>query len=221
MATKEFVGPVDCLGAALPDEEYFMLLARDPLAAGLTMIWASIRLGDARTAMDNFTRLAAPELMRHYMSHPDQAKAEEAVEVAQRMVAWRERNRGRGQDQPTWKKSRAAGVERFVLSYAERTPVGPHRVNVAFDNWPLWARTLRPPETEAAKIACGLRQVANDMMADQMDAMVNGQSADRINGFAAELEIIAGNPLSVGRPRHVVIEDDTPLPPAELAGDCA
>jgi hypothetical protein len=94
MATKENIGPVDCLGAALPDEEYFMLLARDPLAAGLTMIWASLRLGDFASATANFQSLCTqPGLISHYREHPDQAKAEEAVEVAQRMVAWRERNR--------------------------------------------------------------------------------------------------------------------------------
>lgn len=197
MATKEFVGPVDCLAAALPDEEYFMLLARDPLAAGLTMIWASLRLGDFASATANFQRLCTqPGLIPHYRSHPDTAKAEEAVDVAQRMVDWRERNLTAGEGgKPSWKSSRAAGVERFVLAYAERLPAGPQRINVTFEKWPLWAKTLRAPEPEAAKIACGLRQIADDMMADEMDAMVNDKSADRIRGFAAELELIAGRPL--------------------------
>jgi hypothetical protein len=209
MATKEFIGPVDCLGAALPDEEYFMLLARDPLMPGLTMIWASLRVGDFQAALDNFTAMADPALVRHYMAHPDQAKSEEAVEVAQRGQAWRERNRGRGQDKPTWKKSRAVGMERFVVSYVERWPHGPTRINVDFEQWPFWAKTLRAPEPEAAKIACGLRQIAQNMIdRSERDVPVDSdehgfdleafpQYAYRINGFAAELELIAGNPLVV------------------------
>jgi hypothetical protein len=140
MATKEFVGPVDCLGAALPDEEYFMLLARDPLAAGLTMIWASLRVGDARAAMDNFTRLCDPALVMHYMNHPDAAKSDEAVEVAERMVAWRERNLNGPGGKPTWKSSRAAGVERF-----ERSQDGATVVRATLNEIPFWARDLYRP----------------------------------------------------------------------------
>jgi hypothetical protein len=145
MATKEFVGPVDCLGAALPDEEYFMLLARDPLAAGLTMIWASLRVGDARAAMDNFTRLCDPALVMHYMNHPDAAKSDEAVEVAERMVAWRERNLNGPGGKPTWKSSRAAGVERFVVEYVERrseSDGGPTIVRAPLDDIPWWAHPM-------------------------------------------------------------------------------
>jgi hypothetical protein len=140
MATKEFIGPVDCLTAALPDEEYFMLLARDPLAAGLTMIWASLRLGDFASATANFQRLCTqPGLIPHYRSHPDTAKAEEAVEVAQRMVAWRERNLTAGVGgKPSWKHSRAAGKERFVTEYAERTEEGANVIPVPVENWPHW-----------------------------------------------------------------------------------
>lgn len=146
MATKEFVGPVDCLGAALPDEEYFLLLARDPLAAGLTMIWASLRLGDLASAATNFQRLCTqPGLIPHYREHPDQAKAEEAVEVAQRMVDWRERNLTAGEGgKPSWKSSRACGVERAVLSYVERRSGEPVVVHVPSDQLPYWAHDRLP-----------------------------------------------------------------------------
>lgn len=211
MATKQFVGPVDCYGAALPDEEYMMFLARDPIAPALVMIWASVRLGDFKAASENFMRLFyGGTLLNHYQAHPDTAKAEEAVEVAQRMVAWRERNLKAGPNkQPSWKSSRAIGMERFVISYGENTPLGPRRVEVANDQWPLWARKLRPIEPEAAKIACGLRQIAQNMLdrSNRDVAVVNddhgfdleahAQYADRINGFAAELELIAGSPLMI------------------------
>lgn len=145
MATKEFVGPVDCLGAALPDEEYFLLLARDPLAAGLTMIWASLRIGDVEAAFANFRALCEPSLVEFYVRNPDTAKSEEAVEVAQRMVAWRESNLRAGENgQPSWKSSRAAGVERFVVEYAERRPDGPVIVRRGLDEWPHWLADLRP-----------------------------------------------------------------------------
>jgi hypothetical protein len=144
MATKENIGPVDCLGAALPDEEYFMLLARDPLAAGLTMIWASLRLGDFAAATANFQSLCMqPGPIPHYRAHPDQAKAEEAVEVAQRMVAWRERNLTAGENgQPSWKSSRAYGVERVALTYAERRNGETIIVNMPRDRLPYWAPVL-------------------------------------------------------------------------------
>jgi hypothetical protein len=186
MATKEFIGPVDCYGALLPDEEYFLLMGRDPIGPGLAMIWASI------------------------LSNPDTAKSEEAVEVAQRMVGWRERNLTAGVGgKPSWKHSPARGVERFVIAYGERTLAGPQRINIAFEDWPFWAKSLRAPEPEAAKIACGLRQVAQNMTGRAnrevpVDSDEHGfdlesldQYADRINGFAAELEIIAGKPLMI------------------------
>jgi hypothetical protein len=150
MATKEFIGPVDCLGAALPDEEYFMLLARDPLAAGLTMIWASLRLGDLASAATNFQRLCTqPGLIPHYREHPDQAKAEEAVDVAQRMVDWRERNLTAGEGgKPSWKSSRAAGVERFIVEFVERRPEsagGAVIVRACRSEIPYWAQGLYKP----------------------------------------------------------------------------
>jgi hypothetical protein len=144
MATKEFVGPVDCYGAALPDEEYIMFLARDPIAPGLVMLWASIRLGDFKAASENFMRLCSPSLIAHYQAHPDTAKAEEAVGVAQRMVDWRERNLTAGPGgTPSWKSSRACGVERVVLSYAERDPNDPNAATfiwIAEEKLPWWAR---------------------------------------------------------------------------------
>jgi hypothetical protein len=160
MATKEFIGPVDCLGAALPDEEYFMLLARDPLAAGLTMIWASLRVGDVQTALENFTRMADPSLVHHYIRNPDKAKSEEAVEVAQRMVDWRERNLKGWDGRPTWKSRRAVGVERVVLSYAERREGEPVVVHVPSEELPAWAHdrqpklvTIAPLDTERGECA--------------------------------------------------------------------
>jgi hypothetical protein len=110
------------------------------------MIWASLRLGDFASATTNFQRLCTqPGLISHYREHPDQAKAEEAVEVAQRMVDWRERNLTAGEGgKPSWKSSRACGVERAVLSYVERRNGEPVVVNVPSEELPYWAHDRRP-----------------------------------------------------------------------------
>jgi hypothetical protein len=100
------------------------------------------------------------------------------------------------------RRSRAAGVERFVISYAERTPLGPRRVNLDFDKWPLWAKTLasaragscqdrlRPAARSHRTMIDRSRREDVDMQSEdhgfELEAM--NQYADRINGFAAELE---------------------------------
>ena len=43
MSTKTNPGTFDCYSKAGPDEEMFILLARDPIAPGLVAIWAAIR----------------------------------------------------------------------------------------------------------------------------------------------------------------------------------
>lgn len=144
MATKEFVGPVDCYAALLPDEEYFLLMGRDPLGPGLAMIWASLRVGDVKAALANFTAMCDPNLVQFYVRHPDKAKSEEAGEVAQRMMDWRERNLKGWDGKPTWKSSRAIGVERVVLSYAERLADGPRVVHIPSEELPAWAHDGRP-----------------------------------------------------------------------------
>jgi len=105
MAAKNRFNPIDCLGAALPDEEYFVLLARDPAMPAMLGIWASLRVGNLQAATDNFMLLMEPGLVRHYMEHPDGAKSEEAIETANRAAEWRAANVGGPNGVPTWKKS--------------------------------------------------------------------------------------------------------------------
>lgn len=163
MATKEFVGPVDCLGAALPDEEYFLLLARDPLMPGLTMIWASLRVGDIESALANFRALCDPALVQHYVRNPDTAKSEEAVEVAQRGQDWRERNLRAGENgQPSWKGSRAAGVERFVVEHVERRPDGPVVIRKPIAELPFWALPIYDPPQSGCEVGISFERVHPD-----------------------------------------------------------
>lgn len=56
MGTKTQPGPFNCYGEATPDEPIFTLLARDPDAALVVEIWASIR--EARTGPTDRTREA-------------------------------------------------------------------------------------------------------------------------------------------------------------------
>lgn len=105
MAAKNRHNAIDCLGAALPDEEYFVLLARDPAMPALLGIWASLRVGNVSAAAENFTLLCNPELVQHYQRHPDIAKSQEAVDTANRAAEWREANVNGPNGVPTWKKS--------------------------------------------------------------------------------------------------------------------
>lgn len=192
MAAKNRFNPIDCLGSALPDEEYFVLLARDPAFPAMLAVWASLRVGNLKAASENFMLLMQPELVRHYQKHPDIAKSEEAIATAQRGHEWREGNLKAGPDgKPSWKSSLVR---------------------------PAMMKTLHPSlEADQGlmeKIACGLRQVAQNMIdrSNRDVAVVNddhgfdleahAQYADRINGYAAELEAALANPpiLVIGDP---------------------
>jgi hypothetical protein len=170
MPTKLNPGPFDCMAAALPDEEYMVFLARDPLAPWVLAIWASARVGNLDVALKNFQLMFTGGLLEHFKKHPDNNKSIEAIQIAERMRAWRERNLMPGLT-PTWKRS----------------PTERHK--------------QRPVEPEAAKIACGLRQITESMSSDTLAGNRTVQDwQDRINGFAAELELIAGHPLIVVEP---------------------
>lgn len=79
MSTKRKPGEFDCLDSALPDEPYFVLLARDQQGAGLVLLWAAEReagIGEGRF----------PEA--------DRAKVDEARRIADDMKIWRAQNDG-------------------------------------------------------------------------------------------------------------------------------
>lgn len=119
MAAKNRHNPIDCLGSALPDEEYFVLLARDPAMPALLGIWANLRVGNAPAATENFMLLMSPELVQHYQKHPEIAKSQEAVDTANRAAEWREANLNGPDGKPTWKQSlvrpQMIGVEPVVV----------------------------------------------------------------------------------------------------------
>lgn len=49
MGTKNNPGKFDCYANADPDEPMFVLLARDPLASDLVLLWAERREAEGKT----------------------------------------------------------------------------------------------------------------------------------------------------------------------------
>lgn len=92
MGTKTNPGEYDCYANALPDEEQFQLLARDPLAPGLTRLWAAIRTGDRHLLFSAVSELQG--FVPHYAEAPETAPAAEALDCAERMRRWRAANEG-------------------------------------------------------------------------------------------------------------------------------
>lgn len=85
MGTKTNPGKYDCLSKLEPDEPYFVLMARDPLAARLVDLWASLSHGTpagARQFFDELLKIAMPEQLQ------PAAKVAEAYRCAASMEAW-------------------------------------------------------------------------------------------------------------------------------------
>lgn len=78
-----------CYDAALPDEPMFTLLARDPTAPQFVMEWCKQRLADIEAGL-------RPE--------EDRAQVSEAIDLANRMLDWREKNLG------AWRDAQVNGV---------------------------------------------------------------------------------------------------------------
>ena len=85
MSTKQETGAYDCYANLLPDEPYFLLMARDPDAQWAVREWASRR----EAAINAGTR---PE--------SDREKVREAFEVERQMVRWQRENAGQSGRQP-------------------------------------------------------------------------------------------------------------------------
>lgn len=94
MGTKNNPGNFDCYANALPDEPMFVLLGRDPLAPGLTQIWAMIRAGNRAEAKRAFNELIVGPQSSVYVLHPEDTKALEASDCAMSMLKWRGENNG-------------------------------------------------------------------------------------------------------------------------------
>lgn len=80
MGTKTHPGRFDCYANAKPDEPMFVLLARDPSAAILVRLWATMREAEIRQGR-------RPE--------SDRLKVGEAYACATDMERWHDENRGR------------------------------------------------------------------------------------------------------------------------------
>lgn len=111
MSTKSKPGPFDCYGKLLPDEPYFVLMARDPMAPIYVRRWAIERLANG--------------------PGPDDVQASDALVCAVTMIEWREANVNFGSI-PTWRRpetAKAAPIGSFnpamvtipLSDYVERT----------------------------------------------------------------------------------------------------
>lgn len=78
MGSKNEPGKFDCYANAEPDEPMFILLARDPDAADVVREWAERRM----ERIENGTKPPS-----------DRSMVEEAFECAEKMDAWRAKNR--------------------------------------------------------------------------------------------------------------------------------
>ncbi len=92
METKLNPNPNGCLAKALPDEPFFVLLARDPCAPAAICHWAELR---AKASVEDDRPQDAEQLS-------------EAFETAEKMAGWRNGNHGR------WK--REARVDWLIWS---------------------------------------------------------------------------------------------------------
>lgn len=66
----------------------FTIDARDPLAAGVVMMWACFRNGDLVGALAEFNDLAQSEAAREFEETPDEHNAARAVELSEAMEEW-------------------------------------------------------------------------------------------------------------------------------------
>lgn len=80
MGTKNSPGAYDCYSALEPDEPYFVLMARDPMASSLVRMWAVIR---------------QEAIEKNLKPNSDIEKVLEAKGCAESMEVWRARNRQR------------------------------------------------------------------------------------------------------------------------------
>lgn len=77
----------DCYHKAEPGEPKFTLLARDPLAANLTRLWAALRDGEQAIAAIQFAELM--KIGIRYIEEPSRPeKVEGACQIATNMEAW-------------------------------------------------------------------------------------------------------------------------------------
>lgn len=78
MSTKESQARFDCYANAEPDEEMFILLARDKSAPQLVRMWAYLRQQQIKAGQK---------------PQSDLVMVEEACQCADKMEAWRKANR--------------------------------------------------------------------------------------------------------------------------------
>lgn len=174
MGTKQHPGRFNCHAAALPDEEIFTVLARDPAMPATIRFWIAerARLGKAETG-------------------EDQQRLADATEIADNAAEWREANLNGPNDRPTWKDAppRPSSIRDMDDRPVRMMPNEPEMgYNADAQGQPV-----------LVKISLGLRQVT-----EEMQRVINSTTwpdtrkrqmltfCDRINGYATEAGEVAG-----------------------------
>lgn len=90
MATKLNPGPFDCYAKLAPDEEYFVLRAKDPIAPSLIEIWRLLRAGVSPFLIID-TLIQASRIFAESGRSPlplNSQKSMEAIACGKAMEAW-------------------------------------------------------------------------------------------------------------------------------------
>jgi hypothetical protein len=88
MGTKEKPGDYDCYAKLEPDEPYFLLRGKDPVAPYLTMMWTASRQGDWAGMLDLVTSMRMNRDIQARVSTDENPKLAEANSCAREMKRW-------------------------------------------------------------------------------------------------------------------------------------
>jgi hypothetical protein len=92
MGTKTEPGDYDCYAKLEPDEPYFLLRGKDPVAPYLTMMWAASRNGDWSGMLDLVESMRLSKDVNARVSTDENPKLAEANSCARTMRAWFDAN---------------------------------------------------------------------------------------------------------------------------------
>lgn len=194
MSSKARPGQFRCYEAALPDEPFFVILARDPAAPATLEFWARerMRLGKVVETDDRDRIKAAIDESKDFQQWRDD------------QIAFAEEN----DMEPVWRMPRQFEDEQRPVvseSYTDHNPDPTYLFTGCKHSYTLEELTQivqtherrKSPHEEflADKIATGLRDVTNHLtiwIQDKSDSNERvkwlGGVIDRINGYALELE---------------------------------
>ena len=165
MGTRNNPGAFNCYAAALPDEEIFTVLARDPAMPATILFWVGER-----------SRLGKIE------TEEDCIRLEQATEIARKARKWRQDNLNpTGDGVPSWK------LPRQIVDDADPIRSLPEDAS-DYNAGQVIAKVVAGIRQEVANLRGRVNrevEVVNDEHGYDLEAM--DQYADRLDGYATEL----------------------------------